>query len=234
MIIAAKFYFVTDKKNYFLLQKINGRECNLLSVPPQIKVQRKINYQKKEYFLTFGYWGFIRENKGLDNLLFAFKKYIEKGKNARLIILASLDDDNAFHRHIKRIITNLKIEKHIEIKGYLSSEKISEELINLDCCILPFTDGVSDRRGTFSTVMSMGLPVITTFNEKRFIPDGLKHLENVFLTDYHIYSLCEAMIKTEDESLRKYLGENAVLWSRKITWESVIEKIFAIYKKALS
>jgi len=230
MLLFSNIVFVTDKRNYYRLNRIKGNVHSVLPVPPQIPVKRKRNYRQKNKYLTFGYWGFIRKNKGIDVLIRSFKRYLLNGYKGKLILYASFDEKNSYQNSILKLIKKIEIENNIEIKGYLSKEDLSIELSHLDCCILPFADGVSDRRGTFVAAMACGLPVITTVVEEEFITTGLKHNENVFLTPFNERDICKAMIKLQDDSLRLKLGDAASEWAKTHSWENIKTKLLKGYK----
>jgi len=46
--------------------------------------------------------------------------------------------------------------------GYLPSVEVSEAMQAMDLLALPFSDGISERRGTLMTGLSHGLPVVAT------------------------------------------------------------------------
>ena len=232
MVLFADRIFVTDKKNSFLLKRFNKNIAGVLSVPPQIKIQPKIDYYQKNDYLTFGYWGFVRPNKGLDILLKSFQQYLNKNYKAKLFILASLDKNDKYQKHIMDLIDRLNIKDFVEIRGYLPQEELSRYLRKLDCCVLPFTDGVSDRRGTFSTAMKIGLPVITTKIDDNFIPSGLVHRKNVILSYPNETEILEAMQLMNDENVRKSIGKKAVVWAKNLSWKRIESQILRIYNKS--
>lgn len=58
--------------------------------------------------------------------------------------------------------------------GYLQSAAASEALQSLDLLLLPFIDGVSERRSSFMAGLAHGLPILTTFG-----PATSRHLRSV-------------------------------------------------------
>ncbi len=220
---------VYDKANHEILaRKLDDKKPLLLLFSPSVV---PLNSEKRDFItgkqsLIFAYWGFIRANKGLDILLKAFRIYLDSGKQGLLYILAELDSGDKYHTYILNLIGELNLTKYIVIKGYLPETAIAEEIQKTDICVLPFTDGVSDRRTTFSAAMSLGMPVITTLRDPKLLPDGLVNQVNVFLVEpQEIEGLAESMRILENGKIRNGLAVEAQKWARSRSWDNHVNRL---------
>lgn len=61
----------------------------------------------KGYFI---FAGFLFAGKGIDDLLHAYKKYIDMGGNSGLYILGKFDETNRFHQSLKRFVDEKELD----------------------------------------------------------------------------------------------------------------------------
>jgi L-malate glycosyltransferase len=94
--------------------------------------------------------------KGLEYLIKAMPKIIEKRNNARLIIVG----DGPEKTRLKQLSIDLGVEKNIELQGYVEHEKLPVIYRDADVFILPsLYEGMSN---TILEAMASGLSIITT------------------------------------------------------------------------
>lgn len=222
MLYFSDLVFLTDRLNFRLVKVKKSARKVLLYVPPQIPIQSK-KTKDESSIITIGYWGFVRQRKGLDLLVKSLSHLMKSGVlNVQLKIYAELLESDDYHLSIMKLIKEENLENHIIITGYLSENDLSIGISEMDLCVLPYEDGVSDRRGTFVAAMAQGVSVITTIKDKDLIPDNLSHLENIFLINYDKYELSNAILYLINESaLREKLGSAAKKWASSRTWEEV-------------
>jgi glycosyltransferase involved in cell wall biosynthesis len=99
-------------------------------------------------------------------------------------------------------------------------------------CILPYSDGVSERRSSFVAVLSHGIPVITTRCQNT--PEALVDRENILLVDpgspAQIAAAAEALINSP--KLRQQLAEaSRGLYEERYSWEVIADKTLRVYQK---
>jgi glycosyltransferase involved in cell wall biosynthesis len=222
MSLVADMVFVTDKKNYHLLSRLKNNVKAVLPVPPQIPLIIKNYYHLAENGAVFAYWGYVRHNKGLHLLIEAFGRFVRKYPEAKLKLLTGLGDSD-YEQKIQKQIAESNLSDNIIISGFLADRLLSEELSASDICVLPFTDGISDRRGTLKAALAMGIPVISTKTDKEYSPTGLIDEKNILLCEPNPASLHSAMEKLLDDSLREKIGVNALSWSKYQTWQNLKE-----------
>ncbi len=222
MSLAADKVMVTDKWNAKLLKHLKNNVFAVLPVPPQIPLTIKKDYNLKNDYILFSYWGFIRENKGLHLLFPALRKMLDMNINAKLKILAEIGNSE-YEQKLKAMITKLDLAEHIKFTGYLDNDEISRELSESDVCVLPFTDGISDRRGTLKAAMAMGIPVISTMVNHKNLPDGILNGINILLSEPETSAILKNMIKYVDSDLRRKLGNKSLQWSSDFTWQNICQ-----------
>jgi glycosyltransferase involved in cell wall biosynthesis len=222
MSLAADKVMVTDKWNAKLLKHLKNNVYAVLPVPPQIPLTIKKDYNLKNDYILFSYWGFIRENKGLHLLIPALKKLLDMNIKAKLKILAEVGNSE-YDQKLAALIKQLELTEYIEFTGYLDNDLISRELSESDVCVLPFTDGISDRRGTLKAALAMGIPVISTMVNHRNLPDGILSGINILLSEPDDSSLLQNMIKCVDRDLRRKLGSKALQWSSDFNWQNICQ-----------
>ena len=185
----------------------------------------KNDFSYKDNFVI-SYFGLIRQGKGIEILLKAFS-IIGDIKTSLLIIGGA---KNGYHREICDEIRNLNLTKKVKITGYCSKERASRYLLSSDVCVLPFLDGVSERRGSFLAALSHRLPVITTRADS--LPPGLRNGINVRLVrpgnPEGLASAIRELIK--DRNMRERIATEGYKWSRQFSWEKILRGTLDIYQ----
>jgi glycosyltransferase involved in cell wall biosynthesis len=116
--------------------------------------------------LVVGYWGFLRQDKGVDLLLEAFAQ-VQRVRPARLVLAGDPGPEAEYIASIWRKAGELGLGPSIHTTGRLSAERLSQELQSFDVCVLPFRDGLLKNRGTYAGAVAHGLYVVTTSRGKR-------------------------------------------------------------------
>ncbi|HIQ02218.1 MAG TPA: glycosyltransferase, partial [Anaerolineales bacterium] len=117
--------------------------------------------------LLLGYFGFLNESKGGEELIRALALVVERGASAHLLMIGgrvgSSDPTNrAYAERVEGLIRELGLEERVHWTGYTRPEAVSAGLLATDVCVLPYRDGVSFRRGTLHACLAHGRPVVTT------------------------------------------------------------------------
>lgn len=139
----------------------NGSACGVNITKFDIK--KKLEYRKKiqeryglfDDLFVFGFVGRITRDKGINELLTAFKVISEQNDNARLMMIGSTEIDSTVNQELYNWA--MKTDKVIFV-GY--TNVVEQYLSAMDCYILP-----SYREGFGMGVIeaeAMGLPVIVS------------------------------------------------------------------------
>ena len=207
--------------------------------------------------LLLGYFGFLNESKGGEELMQALALLVERGVPAHLLMvggrLGSSDPTNrAYAEQVEDLIADLGLDERVHWTGYTGPEQVSAGLLATDACVLPYRDGVSFRRGTLHACLAHGRAVVTT---RPAVPlpevhDG----ENMLLAEPRDpQALADAVMRltsadpmarpgveaegpSEPESaagpaLRTRLGAGASALAAEFTWERIARKTAALFRR---
>lgn len=195
--------------------------------PENIKkdVQRNIRnkYSINETDLVYGFCGRFCKDKGLEDLVYGFKKFQENNPDiqSKLLLIGELDTRDAIDNHIVSEIDNCK---DIIKTGWVDKSAIRDFYSIIDVFILP-----SYREG-FPTVTleasSMGLPVLTT--RVHGCIDSIVENETGFFVDHAPISIAEGMQKFINEKVRREMGKKGREWVLKnfdhtVVWPEVLK-----------
>lgn len=90
-----------------------------------------IMHTPQKYFI---FAGFLYQGKGLDELLYAYKMYCDRGGKLELYILGTWSKDNKFHRWIKQFIDENGLNG-VQLLGYRND--VDELMQNASAVIVP-------------------------------------------------------------------------------------------------
>jgi glycosyltransferase involved in cell wall biosynthesis len=186
--------------------------------------------------VRIAYFGYLLPYKGIEDLLAAAKLLIERQYPVQLMLIGGfsidLKKDDAYPLMVQGLAKKLGIWERIKWCGHLRPEEASGYLRAADMCILPYSDGVSERRSSFVAVLSHGIPVITTRCQNT--PEALVDRENILLVDpgspAQIAAAAEALINSP--KLRQQLAEaSRGLYEERYSWEVIADKTLRVYQK---
>ena len=126
-----------------------------ISKKEQYRAEIRKKYNLAEDALVFGFVGRITRDKGINELLTAFRKFIENHNNCYLLMVGNTENPETLEQEIYN--WSLKTEKIIYAGSTSNVEKF---LSAMDCYVLPsYREGFG--MGTIEAE-AMGLPVIVT------------------------------------------------------------------------
>ena len=188
--------------------------------------------------ILLSYFGFLRPEKKVELLLRATRKLLDRNCKVRLMALASIGDvvngEAAYYEELRSLARHLGIEDRIVWMNYLSFQEVADYLGCSDICVLPFGSGVSEKRTSFISAISLGLPVITTKGPtgNSIPPDFRDHANMLLVMPDNVDQLVGAIIElSESNSLRRDIGAKAKELSQKFSWEQIVDKTLMVYKE---
>jgi len=115
------------------------------------------------------HFGFLIEGKGIEAYLEKVALLRQQGWTGRAVLMgASLDMQGAYFLQLKR-----KAEKlSVELKVNLDEEAVSRTLADARFAILPYPDGISDKRGSALACLEHGNLLVTRYSDKT--PDWMR------------------------------------------------------------
>lgn len=134
--------------------------------------------------LVVGFFGMVNDSKGTEVLVELMERV--RGAAATPVQLwfigdpegASDPSNRSTLRHLQSAIDAHGLRGIIKFTGYLDREGVSRALSALDCCVLPYADGASYRRGSLLVALAHGVPVVTTTPAPAAMGAGLPRLED--------------------------------------------------------
>ncbi len=188
--------------------------------------------------LLLGYFGFLNESKGGEDLIRALALLVERGLLAHLLMIGgqvggSDPTNRAYAEYVERLIAELGLVQRVHQTGYARPEEVSAALLATDVCVLPYRDGVSFRRGTLHACLAHGRAIVTTYPAVplRQVRDG----ENMLLVaPRDPQALADGVMRlAEDPALRTRLEEGARALAAEFTWERIARQTAALFGKVV-
>jgi len=181
--------------------------------------------EDKKVILQFGA---IREYKGLDTLIYAFKIFSQANDKAVLLVVGKPIRINI--SNYKKFIKELHLEEKIILKDYyIPLEEVGVYFFAADIVVLPYTE--IDMSGSLQLAYAFGKPVLASrsgsFSE--MVEDG----RNGYLfSSGDTEVLAELLRKViSDEALLKAMGvRSREIAEEKFGWGKIAEKTLQLYK----
>lgn len=178
------------------------------------------------------HFGILREGKGIDQLIEAFRVAHKSCVNLRLLLAGAPGaswDDSSF----RDMLREYQLIDSVHMTGRVSEERTSRYLSMADFAVFPFTDGVSTKRTGFMAAVEHGLPTVTTFPSSG-MPELCDDVNVALVPPDNAEALAEAMIRVAgDEALRNRLAEGAALLRQTYSWDRIACAHLELYASAL-
>lgn len=188
--------------------------------------------------LVIGYFGFLNASKGIDTLLESIAFSGQQGLNVYLLMIGgrtgSSDPSNErYAQSIDQAIERLSLGSRLRWTGFVTDPQVSAHLHACDMIALPYTDGVSFRRGSFMAALSHGCAIITTVPEVTTpeLQDGM----NVRLIPPRNAPALSAAIRdlADDPTLCQRLQMNARLLAQTFAWNRIAAQSLDFYQELI-
>ena len=179
---------------------------------------------KKHFELLF--FGFIREYKGLDNLIHALK--IIKEKHADILLQIAGQPKEPFSKY-EQLIDKLNLKENIKTHlDYIEVGQIAEFLSSADVVILPYKR--ISQSGIVFLAYAFAKPVIAT--RVGGLPEAVEHGKSGYIVEAdNPGELAEAVIKLIEnpQLLREFGAYAAKLSQTKYSWTAIAQKTIQLY-----
>lgn len=188
--------------------------------------------------LLLGYFGFLNESKGGEDLIRALALLVEQGVPAHLLMVGgrvgtSDATNRAYAERVERLIADLGLADRVHRTGYTTPEAVSAGLLATDICVLPYRDGVSFRRGTLHACLAHGRAIVTT--QPAFPLPQARDGENMLLVPPRDpQALAGAVLRLyRDPDLRARLEAGANALAAEFTWERIAYRTAAFLEEVI-
>ncbi len=238
---------VTNREDEVQLSNLQSPISNLARIPigSNIALQLPLGYDRDAWRAQWGiesddfllgYFGFLNESKGGEELIQTLALLVERGMPTHLLMIGgrvgSSDHTNlAYAERVDRLIVERGLVEQVHRTGFVSPEEVSASLAAVDVCLLPYRGGVSFWRGSLHACLAHGQAIVTTHPAIPLpeIQDG----ENMLLARPNDpKSLVGAVTRlATDPSLRTRLEAGAAALATEFTWEQIAQRTLAFYEE---
>ncbi|MGD0341305.1 MAG: glycosyltransferase family 4 protein, partial [Bacteroidales bacterium] len=200
------------------------------------KSKKEFKLENKKVLLTFG---FIGRNKGIETVIKALPKVVEKYPDVIYIVLGKTHPNVLRHSgeeyriFLMRLVKNLQLEKHVEfLNEFINEQDLFKYLYASDIYITPYLNEAQITSGTLSYAVGVGSAVISTpyWHAAELLAEGRGKLFDFGNSD----SLASILIELLDNSQELFeLKRKAYDYGQKITWPKTGEKYIALASSIL-
>ena len=240
---------VTNREDYLRLEReISSSRLQQIPIGSNIPLSLPSGYDRRAERARFGvapsqlllgYFGFLNESKGAEDLIQALAIMVERGLPAHLLMLGgrvgSSDPTNrAYAELVEKLVQDLGLSERVHWTDYSLAEEVSAGLLATDACVLPYRDGVSFRRGTLHACLAHGRAIVTTIPAAT-LPE-VRPGENMLLVEReHPMALADALTElASDADLRARLERGATALAADYTWERIAQQTVRLLEETAS
>lgn len=194
--------------------------------------------EKKEHSgFTFLFFGLIRPNKGVLDLLISFDLLSNKYNSIKLIIMGGLDHSSfkeyeRYYTKVRKCVESMQSSgKIIEFReGWIDESVLTNALTVTDAIVLPYVDNANEVSGVASQLAYAGIPFILS-EIPRFNSIFLDNFDCLFFPPKNTTVLAKKMEQIMiNPNLRRRLGENLINKSVKFNWSYNAMEYAKIYQ----
>ena len=204
---AKKVIFTTDVEKKLAQKSFWPYKCNGVTIGYGIKgankenlkssiFLKKFNLKKNKYLL---YFGRFHEKKGIDLLIKAFNKIVDKKNNITLVLAGP--KNKYFKTNIEKLIINKKLKKNIIFTGPLYGALKWQAISN--CYFLCLTSHSENFGIVVAESLSCGKPVL--ISNKVNLYGTIKKYKSGYVCDNNQHSIELALKKILNFENKKYL-----------------------------
>jgi len=200
------------------------------------KCRREFKLENRKVLLTFG---FIGRNKGIETVIKALPKVVEKYPEVLYIILGKTHPNVLRHSgeeyriFLMRLVKSLKLEKNvIFLNEFLNERDLFKYLYACDIYITPYLNEAQITSGTLSYAVGVGAAVISTpyWHAAELLAE--ERGEFFDFGDFEGLSTTLTELFDHPDQL-KMLKKNAYQYGLNITWPKTGEKYVALAETIL-
>ena len=203
----------------------------------QYQSKKEINLENKKVLLTFG---FISRNKGIETVIKALPKVIEKYPEVLYMVLGKTHPNvlrysgEEYRTYLQHLVKSLNLSKHVFfLNEFIDQKELFKYLSSSDIYVTPYLNEAQITSGTLSYAVGVGSAVVSTpyWHATELLADGRGRLFNFNDSDGLSTILMELL---DNPDVLKILRKKAYNYGREITWPETGEKYIAVAKKILT
>ena len=202
----------------------------------QEQSKKEFNLENKKVLLTFG---LISRNKGIETVIKALPKVIEKYPEVLYMVLGKTHPNvlrysgEEYRTYLLRLIKSLNLENHVFfLNEFINQKELFKYLSVSDIYISPYMNEAQITSGTLSYAVGVGAAVISTpyWHAQELLAEGRGRLFNFNDSDELSNILMELLDKPD---VLIDLKRKAYDYGRKITWPKIGVKYISLTEKIL-
>jgi glycosyltransferase involved in cell wall biosynthesis len=223
-------YNVPEEKIVFIEHGVPDIQFN------QEKSKTEFKLGSKKVLLTFG---FIGRSKGIETVIKALPKVVEKHPDVIYIVLGKTHPNVLRHSgeeyriFLLRLVKSLHLEEHVMfLNEFINVQDLFKYLSASDIYITPYLNEAQITSGTLSYAVGVGSAVISTpyWHAAELLADGRGRLFNFNDVKSLASILTELLDKPEELN---ELRSKALDYGRKITWPKIGQKYIGLAENIL-
>jgi len=199
---------------------------------------------KKEFYLenkkVITTFGFISRNKGIETVIKALPKIIEKYPEVLYLVLGKTHPNvlrysgEEYRIFLQHLVKSLKLREHVFfLNEYINQKELFRYLSASDIYVTPYLNEAQITSGTLTYAIGVGSAVVSTpyWHATELLAEGRGRLFDFNDSDRLSTILMELLDKPD---VLKMLRKKAYNYGRKITWPKTGEKYIDVAKKILT
>lgn len=204
-----------------------------LEAKQQNPVRNSLAFKGKKVLFTFG---LISRNKGLETVIEALPKIVEKNPDVMYVILGTThpgvvrNSGEEYRDSLKKLARKLNVENHLTfINKFVSEEELFDYLTACDMYITPYLNEAQITSGTLSYAVGAGAAVISTpyWHAQELLADNRGKLFD-FKDSAGLATIVNDLF--DDEVKLQAMKSNAYNYGLHLRWP----KIGGVYANALN
>ncbi|HEX5169681.1 MAG TPA: glycosyltransferase family 4 protein [Cyclobacteriaceae bacterium] len=224
-------YEVSEKKIAFIEHGVPDIHFN------QAQSKKEFKLENKKLLLTFG---FISRNKGIETVIKALPKVIEKYPDVLYMVLGKTHPNvlrhsgEEYRNYLQRLIKTLNLGNHVFfLNEFIDERELFKYLSACDIYITPYLNEAQITSGTLSYAMGVGCAVISTpyWHASELLADGRGRLFEFNNSDMLATIFMELLDRPD--ALHD-LQTKAYDYGRNITWPKTGAKYVTLAKSILA
>lgn len=189
--------------------------------------KKEFKLERKKILLTFGFLG---RNKGIETVIKALPKVVEKHPDVIYIVLGKTHPNilrlsgEEYRIFLLRLVKTLQLEKHVTfLNEFIGIQDLFKYLYASDIYITPYLNEAQITSGTLSFAVGVGCAAISTpfWHATELLAEGRGKLFNFNDSDGLSSTINQLLDNPED---LKELKRKAYDYGRKITWPKTGER----------
>jgi glycosyltransferase involved in cell wall biosynthesis len=202
----------------------------------KLQSKKEFNLENKKVLLTFG---FISRNKGIETVIKALPKVIDKHPEILYMILGKTHPNvlrysgEEYRNYLQYLVKSLNLRQHVFfLNEYINQKELFKYIYASDIYVTPYLNEAQITSGTLSYAIGAGSAVVSTpyWHATELLADGRGKLFN--FNDPNELSTILIELLDNPKSL-KNLRKKAYDYGKTIKWDKTGEKYITVAKTIL-